>query len=471
MDIITPTMPAVQYILNAEKKEYSYRVNPLYVSLAGDDLTVGIALGQIVYWFLPARDGSSKIKIFREGKLWLAKSYDELAREVKLTIKQVRRAISILKNKGYIETKVWKFRGAPTTHIHLNTDKLLKDMKELSPNIDTEIEHLDSVETEYKLLKCTKQIEEDRRNKSTTHLPEENNSVQNRGITVLSADSLNQNQQTLDTAGFALEGKSITKTKDNNIINCVNNKPPKMKPEKEKIEIKKEDELLVSKLLKNNIPRYVIAKVLKAAEKVKEYILKLLDSVYFKTRVLNPAAFIICAVKNGWNFDSLNDRPATKKNYWGQKKSNNNKTLKEVRDNSVYTQMEDLYKKALWGKDAEEAFKIRQKQETKSLRELRDNSVYTAMEEEAVAEKLQTKASVEITQTADTAKNGEEVPFSEKKQSNLSVPVDSTSKKLREERDNSIYTSMEKLFKEYLLSGNDEETEMEVLRFLGISPA
>lgn len=105
MDIITPTMPAVQYILNAEKKEYSYRVNPLYVSLAGDDLTVGIALGQIVYWFLPARDGSSKIKIFREGKLWLAKSYDELAREVKLTIKQVRRAISILKTKDTLKQK------------------------------------------------------------------------------------------------------------------------------------------------------------------------------------------------------------------------------------------------------------------------------------------------------------------------------------------------------------------------------
>lgn len=415
MDIITPTMPAVQYILNAEKKEYSYRVNPLYVSLAGD-LTVGIALGQIVYWFLPARDGSSKLKIFREGKLWLAKSYEELAREVKLTVKQVRRAISILKDKGYIETKVWKFKGAPTTHIHLNTDKLLNDMKELDIDIDVEISHIDNIEKEYKQLKESKQIEEERRKQSSVCLPEENITEQDRDNSVLMASGSTNSQQSLDTAGFALKGKSITKTKDNNNTRCVNNKPPKKKPEKEKIEIKKEDEPLVSKLLKSNIPWYVIAKVLKAKEKVKEYIFKLLDSVYFKTRVLNPAAFIICAVKNGWNFNSLNNRPVEKKN-WGRRK-NSTMALKEVRENSVYTQMEDLYKKALWGKDAEEAFKIRQKQKT-----------------------------------------------------NSSVPVDSSNKNLREERDNSVYTSMEKLFKEYLRSDIDEKTEMEVLRFLGINPA
>jgi|GEM_PF-5541456 len=384
--------------------------------------------------------------------MWLAKSYEGLANEVKLTVKQVRRAINVLKNKGYIETKVWKFKGAPTTHIWLNIDKLLNDMKKIDTDIDVEIEHLDNIETEYKLLQHTKQIEEDKRDKLTVHLPEENNSEQNR----VSLDNQADNQQTLDTAGFALEGKSITKTKDNN-INCVNSKLPKNKPEEEKIEIRKEDEALVSKLLTNNIPWYVIDRVLRTSEKVKGYILKLLDSVYFKTRVLNPAAFIICAVRNGWDFDRLNNRPAAKKNYRGWKK-NNKKALKEERDSSVYTQMEDLYKKALWGEDAEEAFAIRQRQEIKPLREEKDNCTCTAGE-------------VENTQTANNAKNGEEVPFSEKKQVTTSGPVENTGKKFREERDNSIYTSMEKLYKEYLRSGNFEETEAEVLRFLGLNPA
>lgn len=454
MNIITSTMPAVYSVLNAEKKEYSYRVNPLYVALAGS-LTAGIVLGQIVYWFLPARDGSSKLKIFKEGKMWLAKSYEELANEVKLTVKQIRRAISILKNKGYIETKVWKFRGAPTTHIWLNTDKLLNDMKELHNDIEVEIEHLDNVETEYKQLKETKRIEEQRKENPTVCLPEVSNSEQDRRTFAL----LTGKQQTLDTAGFALEGKSITKTKYNNITKSVNNKPSQKKTEKEKVEIKKEDEPLVSKLLKNNIPWYVITKVLETTEKVKGYILKLLDSVYFKTRVLNPAAFIICAVRNGWDFDSLNNRPAAKKNYWGWKK-NNKKALREERDSSVYTQMEDLYKKALWGKDAEEAFAIRQGQKTKSLREERDSSVYTSMEEVYKRalheqEKLQTKALAESTQTQATS----------------SVPVENTGKKFREERDSTIYTSIEKLYKEYLRSGNFEETEAEVLKFLGLNPA
>jgi len=69
-----------------------------------------------------------------------------------------------------------------------------------------------------------------------------------------------------------------------------------------------------------------------------------------------------------------------------------------------------LYKKALWGKDAEEIFAMRQKTEK-------------------------------------------------------------TTKNLKEERDPSVYTEMEKLYKEYLRRGNDEKTEMEVLRFLGINPA
>jgi hypothetical protein len=47
-------------------------VKRAYIRVAGD-MAAGVLLSQCVYWFLPARDGSSKLTIERDGKWWLAK--------------------------------------------------------------------------------------------------------------------------------------------------------------------------------------------------------------------------------------------------------------------------------------------------------------------------------------------------------------------------------------------------------------
>lgn len=435
--IISSTAPAVYEVLWLEKIQQPYRVSKLYVDLAGD-LTAGIVLGQIVYWWLPARNGDSKLRIFREGRYWLAKKLSDWYEELRVTMKQARRALQILKEKKYIETKVWKFAGTPTTHIWLNIEKLLADVKKLRPDLDIENEN------ELKQLKELKEAE---------NCPEVVNNGQDRDNSVFSEDK----PQTLDSSGFALEDKTYNTKIKKNFNKGVNTTSPKEKQEMVKIEVRKEDEELVSKLIKNNIPMNVIIKVLHTAEDAKTNIKKLLDSVYFKTRVLNPVAFIICAIKNGWEFDTLNNRPAKKKNYnyWGWKGDNSKKVKHEERDPSTYTQLEDLYKKALWGKDAEEAFKRRQKQKERPLREERNPSTYTAMEE-VFKKALHGQAVVENTQ---------------EKQTTNSIPAGENNRSLKEERNNSVYIGMEKLYKEYLRSGNFEETEKEVLKFLGVNPA
>lgn len=101
----------------------SFRVKRTYIDICGD-LVAGILLGQIVYWFMPNEHGKSKLRVWKDGELWLAKGRNDWWDEIRITAKQFDRAIKILEYKGFIETKKFKFNGAPTVHIKLNVEKV-----------------------------------------------------------------------------------------------------------------------------------------------------------------------------------------------------------------------------------------------------------------------------------------------------------------------------------------------------------
>jgi len=101
----------------------SFRVRRTYIDICGD-LVAGILLGQIVYWFMPNEHGKSKLRVRKDGELWLAKGRNDWWDEIRITAKQFDRAIKILEDKGFVETKKFKFNGAPTVHIKLNVEKV-----------------------------------------------------------------------------------------------------------------------------------------------------------------------------------------------------------------------------------------------------------------------------------------------------------------------------------------------------------
>lgn len=101
----------------------------IYADVAGD-LLAGLLLSQIVYWFMPDRQGRSKVKVQREGKRWMAKKHGDWFKEIRLTEDQARRSLKLLKEAGIVEVKCFKFAGAPTTHISLNELMLMKLIKE-----------------------------------------------------------------------------------------------------------------------------------------------------------------------------------------------------------------------------------------------------------------------------------------------------------------------------------------------------
>jgi hypothetical protein len=95
----------------------------VYAELAGD-LCSGMLLSQLAYWWRPSRDGGTKLRVERGGKLWLAKSRADMMRDCGLTEWQLRRSLERLRSLGLVEQEVHLFQNRTTLHLHLRVDVL-----------------------------------------------------------------------------------------------------------------------------------------------------------------------------------------------------------------------------------------------------------------------------------------------------------------------------------------------------------
>lgn len=105
----------------------------IYIDMAGD-LCAGLMLSQIVYYYLPGKDGRSKLRVSRDGHLWIAKRRDEWWDEIRLKPDAADTAIEKLRKKNLIVTALFKFAGAPTVHLRLNEDEFLKSHASILAN-------------------------------------------------------------------------------------------------------------------------------------------------------------------------------------------------------------------------------------------------------------------------------------------------------------------------------------------------
>jgi hypothetical protein len=119
----------LQFIRWEESSRDTIDVKRIYVHLAGD-LVAGVLLSQIVFWFLPRKDGEEKLSVERDGRLWLAKSREAWWDECCVTPKQVDRCLAELEGRGLIWTSVFRFNGLPTKHVSLNWAELITQLAE-----------------------------------------------------------------------------------------------------------------------------------------------------------------------------------------------------------------------------------------------------------------------------------------------------------------------------------------------------
>jgi len=106
----------------------------IYVDMAGD-LVAGLLLSQIVYWYLPSKkDGRSKLRVYKDGHYWIAKARKDWWDEIRISPRQVDRALAILEEKGIIVTALYKFNKTPTKHIRIDKEKFLATWEDALPS-------------------------------------------------------------------------------------------------------------------------------------------------------------------------------------------------------------------------------------------------------------------------------------------------------------------------------------------------
>lgn len=115
----------------------------IYVDMTGD-LIAGLMLSQIVFWYLPDRQGQSKLRVQREGRFWLAKARHEWWDECRITLEQVKRATKLLVEQKLVVTRRFKFAGAPTTHIRINWPIFMQRWNEIMESYLAPLEWSDS---------------------------------------------------------------------------------------------------------------------------------------------------------------------------------------------------------------------------------------------------------------------------------------------------------------------------------------
>ena len=95
-------------------------VRHIHIDICGDYHAAAL-LSQILYWSYADEAGKSKLRVRKEGRLWLVKRFEDWYEECRLSADQARRAMATLRGLGIVETQTFRFNGSPTTHVRIRT--------------------------------------------------------------------------------------------------------------------------------------------------------------------------------------------------------------------------------------------------------------------------------------------------------------------------------------------------------------
>ncbi|MBN1836304.1 MAG: hypothetical protein JW820_10675 [Spirochaetales bacterium] len=105
----------------------------IYIDVCGD-LNAGLMLSQLIYWCLPDAEGESKLRVYKNGIGWVAKSRAEWWEETRQSPREVDRAKTILVRKGFAEVNQFRFDGLRTDHYRLLPEGVLAALNEILRN-------------------------------------------------------------------------------------------------------------------------------------------------------------------------------------------------------------------------------------------------------------------------------------------------------------------------------------------------
>lgn len=124
----------IEYLSSA-KCNHTYHK---YVDITGD-LVEGTLLSRILYWFTPDKKNNTKVRIFKDGKYWIAKQRKDWWEEIRISERQYDKAIKGLAEKGFVVLAKYKFNSMPTVHIRPEWDKINEAVEIWKENLRKEI--------------------------------------------------------------------------------------------------------------------------------------------------------------------------------------------------------------------------------------------------------------------------------------------------------------------------------------------
>lgn len=114
------------YLLWERKTKDCVDFKTTYVDMCEGDIVAGLLLSQILYWHLSGPSNQSRLRVRRDGHLWLAKGRSDWHDEIRITEWQFDRASDIMIDLGILEKKIYRFNGAPIVHVRLIQNKFLE---------------------------------------------------------------------------------------------------------------------------------------------------------------------------------------------------------------------------------------------------------------------------------------------------------------------------------------------------------
>jgi len=117
---------------NEQEAQDVIKVKRIYIDINDDELVDGLMFSQIMYWHgHSTKTGKPRLQVSKGGHLWLAKTAQDWWEECRVNEHAARRALIRMEKRGLIIKKVYKYAGAPTTHIRVDWEVFEQKVKSI----------------------------------------------------------------------------------------------------------------------------------------------------------------------------------------------------------------------------------------------------------------------------------------------------------------------------------------------------
>lgn len=151
--------PFFQWLATEDASRDSIAVKRIYIDINDGYIQDAVLFSQILYWHgKTAETGETRLRVVKEGCLWLAKTYEDWWEECRLPASTAKACLDRLKNRGLVICKRFKFNGSPTVHIRVVWNALVSAIRLIQSNPLDRFSPMEKTDSSQTLTEITPEI-------------------------------------------------------------------------------------------------------------------------------------------------------------------------------------------------------------------------------------------------------------------------------------------------------------------------